>query len=170
MRRPTRCWCSGPARTFPQRLLVDLLASWLRRAAGLTKLRNGHSHREVHSRSGLPSETAPLSAAGWLDPGSVALVVRLSTLKHCYRIVRRACASVSAALVDSSANSDYCPCSARFPRSIFTLRDSVCFFIRPRAPQLGDAAVSQRKSLAATQEGNDASSSNQQQVKGEHHR
>lgn len=35
MRRPTRCWCSGPVRTFPQRLLVGLLASWLRRAAGL---------------------------------------------------------------------------------------------------------------------------------------
>jgi len=71
MRRPTRCWCSGPVRTFPQRLLVDLLASRLRRAAGLTKLRNGHSHREVHSRSAFPSgnpisdEESPVRADRW---------------------------------------------------------------------------------------------------------
>jgi hypothetical protein len=91
-----------------------------------------------------------------LDPRDVRW---LSGLEHCYRTMRRACASVAAGLLGSSAEQGtLVPDQRPFPRSTLTLTGLLFgHLVRPTAHSRRDAPGSQRV-LPSTGGGNDARS------------
>jgi len=94
-----------------------------------------------------------------LDPRDV----RLSGLEHCYRTMRRACASVAAGLLGSSAEQGtLVPDQRPFPRSTLTLTGLLFgHLVRPTAHSRRDAPGSQKRVLPSTRGGNDARSTYQ---------